>query len=285
MTLREWMGQASRRLEAVGIESHRLEAQLLAAHTLMVDRTWIVAHPEAEINELAAETLLERRVAREPLAYILGYREFFGRKFEVGPGVLIPRQDTEVLLEAALGIVDRGPVLDLGTGSGCLAVSLKLERPEVEVWASDISQVALEIAERNAQALRADVRFLKSDGFKSLPEFRFEVVVSNPPYIGDTEELMPEVRDHEPKSALFSGPSGLEFYERLAKEAAGFLVSGGKLALEVGQGQAQLVAELLTGQGWSVNRVVADLGGIDRVVVAERRWGGLGTHGQGAHAT
>lgn len=270
MNLRDWLQQASDRLARAGIDSSRLEAQLLAAHVFMADRTWVVAHPEAEINELAAETLLQRREGREPLAYILGWREFYGRRFEVAPGVLIPRQETEVLLEAALDTVDQGPVLDLGTGSGCLAVSLKLERTGVEVWASDVSPVALEIARRNAEAHQAEVRFIESDLFQNFPEIQFQLIVSNPPYIADDEELMPEVRGYEPPSALFSGPTGLEFYERLAREAGRFLLSGGKLAVEVGRGQAGPVAELLVAQGWSVDRVIPDLAGIERVVVAGR---------------
>ncbi len=268
MNLHDWLQQATDRLAQAGIDSSRLEAQMLASHVFRVDRTWIVAHPEAEINELAAETLLQRRESREPLAYILGWREFYGRRFGVASGVLIPRQETEVLLEAALDTVGRGPVLDLGTGSGCLAVSLKLERPEVEVWASDISPAALKIARRNAETHQAEVRFIESDLFQSFPDIRFEQIVSNPPYIADAEKLMPEVQGHEPASALFSGPTGLEFYERLAQEAARFLLQGGKLAVEVGRGQAGPVTELLMAHGWLVDRVIPDLAGIERVVVA-----------------
>lgn len=268
MNLRDWLQYASARLEAAGIESTRLEAQVLAAHTLLVDRTWIIAHPEAEINELAAETLLQRRESREPLAYILGYREFYGRRFEVGPGVLIPRQDTEILLEAALAVVNRGPVLDVGTGSGCLAITLKLERPDLEVWASDISQVALNLAKRNSEFLGADVRFAESDLFAEFKQVQFDLIISNPPYIADSEELMPEVKNHEPSGALFSGPTGLEFYDRLAREAPQFLKPGGHLAVEVGRGQAQDVASLLADNGWTNTSVTADLSGIERVVVS-----------------
>lgn len=270
MVLQEWLQHASARLEAAGIESTRLEAQVLAAHVLLVERTWIIAHPEAEINELAAETVLQRRENREPLAYILGYREFYGRRFEVAPGVLIPRQDTEILLETALHLANEGPILDLGTGSGCLAITLKLERPELEVWASDVSQAALNLAKRNAEFHGAVVRFVESDLFARFPQVQFEHIISNPPYIANHEELMPEVKNHEPASALFSGPTGLEFYERLAKEAPDFLRPIGKLAVEVGQGQAWDVVNLLSEYGWPNDWVTSDLSGIERVVVSTR---------------
>lgn len=270
MNLRDWLQHASARLDAAGIESAKLEAQVLASHVMLVDRTWIIAHPEAEINELAAETVLQRRESREPLAYILGWREFYGRRFEVAPGVLIPRQDTEILLEVALRLANEGPILDLGTGSGCLAITLKLERPELEVWASDVSQVALNLAKRNAEFHGADVRFLESDLFDRFPQVQFEHIISNPPYIADSEELMPEVQNHEPSGALFSGPTGLEFYERLAVEAPAFIRPIGKLAVEVGQGQAWDVVNVLSVQGWPNDWVTCDLSGIERVVVSTR---------------
>lgn len=270
MNLQTWLGMSTQRLHDAGIDSARLDAQMLAAHLFLKDRTWVIAHPEAEVNELAAETLLQRRESREPLAYILGWREFYGRRFEVAPGVLIPRQDTEVLLETALGRIHEGPVLDLGTGSGCLAVTLKLLRPEIEVWASDISPDALRIARRNAEYHEAKVQFVESDLFANFPKVEFEYIVSNPPYIADSEELMPEVRDHEPAGALFSGPTGLEFYERLAQEAANYLLFNGKLIMEVGHTQASDVVNLFGRHGWPNDFVVSDLSGIDRVVMCTR---------------
>jgi release factor glutamine methyltransferase len=270
MKLQSWLITASDRLAAAGVESHRLEAQLLAAHVLRVERTWIIAHPQSEINDLAAETLLQRRENHEPLAYILGWREFYGRRFEVAPGVLIPRQDTEALLETALNLAHEGPILDLGTGSGCLAITLKLERPEIEVWASDISPKALEIARRNATYHEAKVHFVQSDLFEDMPKMEFEHIISNPPYIADSEELMSEVKDFEPHEALFSGKTGFEFYERLAKEAPPYLKFIGKIAVEVGHTQASDVVNLLHSYGWPNDYVVSDLSGIDRVVVSTR---------------
>ncbi len=269
MIIQDWLQMAVSRLQKAGVESSRLEAQLLVGHVLMVDRTWVIAHPEAEVNELAAETLLQRRESREPLAYILGWREFYGRRFQVAPGVLIPRQDTEILLEEALKLIGGGPVADVGTGSGCLAISLKLERPDLDVWATDVSQIALNLAQFNSELLKADVRFLESDLFARFPQVPFSLIVSNPPYIADHEELMPEVNNHEPASALFSGPTGLEIYERLAAEAPRHLEAEGFLAVEVGIGQAQDVSRLLEAQKWRQIRITRDLSGIERVVTAQ----------------
>lgn len=265
MTVFEWLRHAESRLREV-TESSRLEAQRLAAHVLRVDRSWLLAHPEHEFNELAGETLLQRREGHEPLAYILGVREFYGRPFRVTPAVLIPRQDTETLIEAALG-VSASSVLDVGTGSGAIAITLKLERPNWNITAVDISPEALDVARENADTLSADVRFLLSDGFEALDHERFDLIVSNPPYIGDAEELATEVRGFEPKLALFSGETGMEFYERLAKEASIYLIASGQLMLEVGYRQAGKVKDLFEGCGWRHVETIPDLSGIQRVVV------------------
>ena len=270
MRLSDWLREAEARLSAAGIESPRLDAQVLAAHVLRVERTWLFAHPEHEFNELAGETLLQRRENREPLAYIVGYREFFGRPFGVSPATLIPRQDTETLVEVAFRqrLGDAPRVLDVGTGSGCIAITLKLEQPSWDVVAVDVSPDALAIASANARFLNARVDFVVSDAFAALVGETFDMIVSNPPYIANDEVLMPEVQDFEPEGALFSGPSGLEFYELLAKQAKHHLVDGGILAIEVGHTQALAVRELLEREGWTWLETVADLSGIDRVVVA-----------------
>lgn len=254
----------------VGIESARLEAQVLAGHVLRVDRSWLLAHPEHEFNELAGETLLQRRAAREPLAYLLGHREFFGRDFRVTPAVLIPRQETETLVEEALRREGSAEVLDVGTGSGAIAITLAKERPDWRVVAVDVSPTALSIAQENAESLRADVRFVLSDGFTELLGESFDLIVTNPPYIGTDEPLMPEVAGHEPHLALFSGATGLEFYERLAREAPAHLNDGGFLMMEVGYRQAADVQRLFEDAGWRHERTVADLDGTPRVVVV--RW-------------
>ncbi len=271
MRLDEWLRQATTRLDIAGIESARLEAQVLAAHVLRVERSWLLAHPDHEFPEMAGEGLLQRREANEPLAYITGYRDFYGRTFGVDPSVLIPRHETEELVEAVLAYhtpPDRPlRILDLGCGSGILAITIKLERPSCEVTGVDISPEALATASANARFLQADVRFVLSDGFSALLGESFDFIVSNPPYIGDDEELPSEVRDHEPAGALFSGPTGLEFYARLANEAPAHLEDGGAIFLEVGHRQAGEVRTLFESAGWKHQETRRDLSGIERVLV------------------
>ncbi|HVL39369.1 MAG TPA: peptide chain release factor N(5)-glutamine methyltransferase, partial [Fimbriimonadaceae bacterium] len=212
----EWVRTAERRLASAGVESSRLEAQMLAAHVLGVERSWLLAHPEAEVNDLAGEVLLQRRESHEPLAYILGWREFYGRRFRVTPAALIPRQETEMLVDAVceLAPVPGSRVLDLGTGSGCIAISVKLERPDLILTASDVSPGALEVAEWNATELEASVELVLSDGFQALQGRVFDVIVSNPPYVALDEALPRDVVEWEPRQALFAGHTGLEFYKR-----------------------------------------------------------------------
>jgi len=272
MTVREWVVSAESRLSDSGFEASSLEAQLLAAHVLLVDRVWLMAHPDEPFPELAGESVLAVRLSHRPLAYILGYREFYGRRFSVRPGVLIPRQDTEVLIEAALRWAnDKLPlsptVLDLGTGSGCVGITLKLERPNWEVTLSDVSAEALEIATQNSEDLGATVRLIESDGFGAMTGDRFDLIVTNPPYIGLAEPLDREVADFEPHIALYAGATGMEFYERMARESKGHLMTGGILAMEVGYRQAESVARLFESMGWKVGEVVEDLQKIARVVV------------------
>lgn len=270
MSLAEWLHLAKARLDDAGIENPALESQVIAAHILGVDRSYVLAHPEADFPDLAGESLLQRREAQEPLAYLLGYREFFGRRFEVSPAVLIPRHETEILVECALEFLENDKaVLDMGTGSGCIAVTLKLERPGCQVTASDVSKAALERAQQNAEALGATVRFVLSDGFEELLGESFDLIVTNPPYIGNHEALAPEVREYEPEEALFGGETGYEFYERLALEASDYLRDGGRLMMEVGYRQAREVALIFEAQGWHVVEIRQDLSGIDRVVVVQ----------------
>ena len=279
MRLDEWLRNATTRLDLAGVDSPRLEAQVLAAHVLRVDRAWLLAHPDHGFNELAGEALLQRREAREPLAYLTGHREFRSREFGVDRSVLIPRQETEELVDAALGLFPAPAfgddplgeatapnVLDLGTGSGILAVTLKLERPRWKVTAVDVSPEALATASANARFHAADVRFVLSDGFGALLGEDFDLIVSNPPYVGDDEALPPEVREHEPPAALFSGPTGLEFYVRLANEAPAHLRDGGLILLEVGHRQADEVRALFEGAGWRHATTRRDLSGVERVV-------------------
>ena len=190
MLLSEWLIQATDRLSQAGFISAKMEAQVLAGHAMLVDRAWVLSHPEHGVNDLALEALLQRRENGEPLAYILGYREFYSRRFRVDTNVLIPRHETEVLIETALQIENKLlRVLDIGTGSGCIAVTLKLERPDWSVWATDISFPALQVARENAETLGADVTFRHSNLFEQLEHETFDLIVSNPPYIGRDEPL------------------------------------------------------------------------------------------------
>jgi release factor glutamine methyltransferase len=270
VTVREWLAHAEARLRDAGIESARLESQVLAAHVAGVDRSWLFAHPDEEFLDLPGEHVLQRREAHEPLAYILGRREFYGRTFSVDRRVLIPRHETETLVETALRHAPEGArVLDLGTGSGCISITLKLERPDLRVTASDVSEGALEVARTNAEALGAEVEFVHSDAFEQLLGESFALIVSNPPYIGRHEPLASEVADYEPELALYGGDEGDEFLQSLAAQAANYLRTGGRIALEVGYRQAALTRELFEAQGWQHVETVRDLSGTDRVVVMQ----------------
>ena len=265
MTIGVWVSEAASRLAAVGIPSASLEAQLLAAHALDRDRSWVIAHSDDYIfNQEQLESCLLHRLSRFPLAYITGWREFYGREFAVDPAVLIPRQEMETLIQAALEVLPpRAKVLDLGTGSGCLAITLKLERPELELVACDISDEALAVAERNAERLAAVIDLIWSDGFGTFEGEKFDAIVTNPPYVETNADLEPEVSEWEPARALFAGIDGMEFYRRLANEAGEYLTAGGWLLTELGDGQAPLVEAMFEGRPV---RTWNDLGGVKRVL-------------------
>lgn len=269
-TVGEWLRRATSALTEAGIESAALEAQLLAAAAQGVERTQILIHPEWPIHP-EAEGILARRLTREPLAYILGWREFFGHRFSVSPGVLVPRQDTETLVEAALdlSLPEQARVVDIGSGSGAIAVSLALARPSWQVTAVDVSPVAAGFTRRNAEALGANVQVIEGDVFDSLNEHQFDLIVSNPPYIRTGDDVQPEVKLFEPGIALFAGDDGLDFYRKLAEGALQWVVPRGWLLLEVGYDQAPEVKSLLESAGWRVHAPVRDLAGIERVVRAQ----------------
>ncbi len=262
-----------------GIESARLDAELLVGHALGIDRVKLYMDLERPLtpDELARiRELVVRRRAREPIAYILGRREFFGRNFRVSKAVLVPRPDTEVLIERALeSLPNEGTVrvLDLCTGSGCIAVTLAAERSNVEVDATDLSPDALEVASANARALGVEsrVRLYEGDLFGALPEKReYGLIVCNPPYIPETERasLAPDVEAFEPALALFGGRDGFEVLTRLAAEALTWLAKDASILVEVGAGQAPAVSELFAAAGLAEIRTHVDLGGHERVVEA-----------------
>ena len=282
--------------ERVGISTARLDAELLIAQALGCDRLSLYVDLERPLHTDELERirqLVVRRRRREPVAYILGRREFYGRQFEVTPAVLIPRSDTETLVERALGVVAAGTAgrdgplraLDLCTGSGAIAVTLAAENERLTIDATDISAEALQVAQRNAakHGTQRRVCFHQGDLFSALPggsgetdasgaeSRRYDLIVCNPPYIASEQwqQLAPEITGFEPEIALRAGSGGLDFYRRICWEVGEWLRPGGWLLLEVGHDQAEAVGEMLrTSAGLSKVAFHADLAGIQRVVAA-----------------
>lgn len=249
----------------------RIEVQMLLQAVLQVSRAYLLAHPERELNEaelLAYRALLQRRLTGEPMAHILGEREFFGLNLKVTPATLIPRPETELLVELALERLPQGVcMLDLGTGSGAIALAIAHVRPDVEVLAVDASLAALAVAQGNAQRLgQTNVAFLHSDWFSALAGRRFDLIVSNPPYIAAADEHLArgDVR-FEPLSALVSGVDGLDDIRRIVVGACAHIHSEGWLLLEHSYDQAAAVRGLLQAAGYAEVFSMHDLAGIERV--------------------
>jgi release factor glutamine methyltransferase len=280
------------RLRQADVPSFTLSAELLLLHVTGRDRTWIYSHPEeilppAEITTFF--TLVDRRCQGEPTQHLTGKQEFWGLEFQVTPDVLIPRPETEHVVEVALDRLavrelraGRSPklsgegvaIVDIGTGSGCIAIALAKELPSAIVYASDISPSALEVARRNADRLgfAARIRFLESHLFDGFLPLKFDLIVSNLPYIGrrETNSLPREVRDHEPEVALYGGEEGYELFGALVAQSQSFLKSGGLLVLELGHDSLPAVQPLLGTPAWANIAVTNDLSGIPRVLSAER---------------
>lgn len=276
-TIHHLITQGAQVLQQAGVDTPRLDAELLLADLLGVGRAYLYAHPEEEIHANILQEWqqrLERRARREPLAYILGKAEFYGLEFTVTPDVLVPRPETEVLVQAILA-KQPATVADIGTGSGCIAVAVAVNLPQAQVWATDISEAALRVARENAErhGVAERVRLLQGDLLQPLAGMRFEVIASNPPYVAESERLslQPEVREWEPPQALFTGSDPLQFHRRLAAEAHFHLHEGGWLMMEVGMGQAEAVAALLEETGYRQVRILNDLSGIGRVVEGRYR--------------
>jgi release factor glutamine methyltransferase len=267
--------------EKRGVESPRLTIELLLAHVLGKKRLELYLEFEREVDNTQLESLRElvrRRADGEPIQYITGEAEFHGLKFLVDRRVLIPRPETELLVETVLqdppGAAGAAPVLvDLCTGSGCIAVTLATRCAGAIVYALDVSEDALAVARMNAErhGVEKNIRFFRGDLLQALPEnARADAIVSNPPYVatGDLAALPKEVRDFEPWLALDAGKDGLDVYGRIAAQAAGRLTSSGRLYLELGAGQRAAVEDILGAHGFNMDRVVRDLQGHDRVLVA-----------------
>jgi release factor glutamine methyltransferase len=226
---------------------------------------WLFAHGEESIDPRPIEALVQRRIAGEPLQYIRGKAEFYGREFYVDDRVLIPRPETELLVEAAIKVAPHGArVLDVGSGSGCIAISIERERNDLDVTSIDVSIAALAVAKRNARTHDANVRFAASDGLDAIRK-NFDLIVANPPYIprADYEQLATEVRDHEPQLALTPGPRGTEMIERILAARRALMVM-----LEIGFGQLNDVRAVAN--GYEIVDVINDLAGIERIVILKR---------------
>jgi release factor glutamine methyltransferase len=294
LIVRTALREAFAQLRAAGVPSHTLAAELLLMHALGRDRTWLYAHPEEAIRDSEVHlfaSLLARRAAGEPTQHLTGKQEFWSLEFEVTPDVLIPRPETEHVIEVALDRLalreiraghkqtfsgEGLQIADIGTGSGCIAVALAKELPGARIYATDISSAALAVARRNAarHSVSDRIHFLESnllDEASHLSLF-LDLIVSNPPYIGrrETAALMREVRDHEPEIALYGGEEGYELYAELIAQAGAKLKPGGILVLELGHNSLPAVQPLLDAPLWTNVGVTNDLAGIPRVIAAER---------------
>lgn len=281
-TIAELLRDAAARLASAGVPEARREAGSLLSFALGRDRTFLIAHPgyspEAAESERYA-ILVERRAAREPLSYIIGNREFYGLEFAVNPDVLIPRPETELIVaEAAAFLEGRAYArfCEVGVGSGCIAVSILKSVPYARAIALDVSENALAIARRNAaaHAVADRLELRRSDVFDGLsPDERFDAIVSNPPYVAadDFDGLQPEVRDHEPRSALTDGADGLSIIRRLIGGSARHLDPGGLLLIEIGFGQSRAVTSMIDPADWSEPSFLLDLQRIERTLRVIRR--------------
>jgi release factor glutamine methyltransferase len=252
----------------------RRDAELLLMRCMGQDRAWLLTHSDdflepAQLHQF--RSWIARRVLHEPIQYILSEQEFYGLAFHVTPAVLIPRPETEHLVETALARVPHDTpirILDVGTGSGAIAITLAHLRPQAKVTAVDLSPAALSIARENAERLGVSVRFLESDLLQAIRGEKFDMIVSNPPYVPESEVLEPQVRDYEPAAALYAGAKGLDIYERLIPQAHAALQHNGWLLMEIGHGQRNALATLL--QDWNEVSFIDDLQQIPRVACARR---------------
>lgn len=280
MNIQQGIERAVQVLREAATGDERLTAESLMMFALDRDRAFLYAHPEAALTEEQQkhfEDAVARRAAGIPLQYITGKQEFWGLQFQVSPAVLIPRPETEHLVEAALELsrkINVPQIIDVGTGSGCILLSLAHELPKSELYGVDISCDALDLAKSNAErlGLSSRVKLVQGDllqPFISQPN-KFDLVVSNPPYVGtaESDKVQKEVREHEPKLAVFAGESGMEIYLRLIPQAWTVLKPGGYLLMEIGYSMEAAVNELLS--QWRERRSIADLQGIPRVIVAQK---------------
>lgn len=285
MTLSEVTAEARQMLEQAGIESAGQEALWIVEHALRLPAHHVIADRGRLLSPaelLTVKGLVERRIGREPLQYIFGTQEFYGLEFDVNPAVLIPRPETELLVQhitLRIPVERSATIVDVCTGSGCVAVAIARLRPHARLIAADLSRPSLAVARQNASrhGVGERITWLEGDLLGPLTGMGLEgcidVIVSNPPYIAENEwaTLQPEVRLFEPRGALVAGPQGTAFHERLLQEAGRYLVPGGALVMEIGVGQAQMVRRIVGQMPWyRFQQVVRDAAGLERVVIVER---------------
>lgn len=273
MTVRQALVEGTDLLGQAGTPEPRLTAEVLLCHALDRERSYLYSHPEADLNESGRadyDRYIKERLSGRPTQYITGRQEFYGHEFRVTPAVLIPRPETEHVIETALRLAPTPTAFaDVGCGSGAIAISFHLERPQARAFATDISAPALAIAAANAQRLRAKVHFLQGDLLAPVAAQSLDLVLSNPPYVPENNKhvLQREVREFEPDVALYGGPTGVEIYQRLIGGARRVLRPGGWLIMEIGYQAETSVRRML--DGWHNVESVADLAGIPRVLAAQ----------------
>lgn len=271
MTYREAVEFGTKCLTDAGVPDAALDAWYLLQMVCKIERSYYYVHGEEDITQDAQkeyEIAVQKRAEHIPLQYIIGEQEFMGLRFKVNSNVLIPRQDTETLVEQVLKIVKPGmKVLELCTGSGCVLISVLKNAPELTGMGSDISKTALLVAKENAKLHEVDAEWVRSDLFDNITE-TFDVIMANPPYIptGEILSLMPEVRDFEPENALDGGADGLDFYRKIAGQVKDYLNPGGYVYMEIGYDQGEAVSELMRNAGFTEVEVIKDLARNDRVV-------------------
>lgn len=279
MILREWLAKGEAQLAAGPHPKRaRRDAETLLLHHIGRDRAWLMAHGDEDLagcRAIGYQALLDRRFQGEPIQYIAGEAEFYGLPFRVRPGALIPRPETEHLVEKAVELARRlhhPRIVDVGTGSGAIAIAIAHTLPHAKVTAIDLAPAAVQIARENALRNNVSVRFIEGDLLAPVLHERVDLVVSNPPYVPQTDapSLSVEVREYEPHLALFADKDGLGVYRKLIPQAARVLNPGGSLALEIGYGQSEAVSELLRASGFQGIELTPDLQGIPRVVSASR---------------
>lgn len=271
MTYREAVEFGTKCLTDAGVPDAALDAWYLLQMVCKIERSYYYVHGEEDITQDAQkeyEIAVQKRAEHIPLQYIIGEQEFMGLRFKVNSNVLIPRQDTETLVEQVLKIVKPGmKVLDLCTGSGCVLISVLKNAPELTGMGSDISKTALLVAKENAKLHEVDAEWVRSDLFDNITE-TFDVIMANPPYIptGEILSLMPEVRDFESENALDGGADGLDFYRKITGQVKDYLNPGGYVYMEIGYDQGETVSELMRNAGFTEVEVIKDLARNDRVV-------------------